>query len=381
VQIPYGGNDKCRFLFLKSSRGWFMRVRSFENGGEVHQAELIGSSASFDAALKRVGIVAAADSAVLIQGETGTGKELIARAIHNQSSRRHAPFVKINCAAIPTELLESELFGHEKGAFTGAIAQTMGRFQLANKGTLFLDEIGDLPLQLQPKLLRVLQEQEFERLGSARTIKVDVRVVAATNQDLPRMVQDRQFRADLYYRLNVFPICLPPLRDRSGDIPCLVRHFIRRYSLQLQRNIQDIPDEALDVLKRYDWPGNIRELQNFIERAVLMSTGPSLDTPLAELTSVPKASAESTNRTLAEAERDHILDVLGETNGLVGGKDGAAVRLGLPRTTLIHKMHRLGIGRGSLTSPSALHTRRLSRTAPSTPSCKVDVASCRRSLK
>jgi formate hydrogenlyase transcriptional activator len=195
------------------------------------------------------------------------------------------------------------------------------------------------------------------------------------------MVQNRQFRADLYYRLNVFPIWLPPLRDRSGDIPLLVRHFVRKYSRRLQRNIEHIPDEALDVLKHHDWPGNIRELQNFIERAVLMSTGADLDAPLAELTSVPKASAESTNRTLAEAERDHILDVLGETNWLVGGKDGAAVRLGLPRTTLIHKMHRLGIGRGSLTSPSALHTRRLSRTAPSTPSCKVDVASCRRSLK
>jgi formate hydrogenlyase transcriptional activator len=345
-------------------------VMSFEDSAEINQGELIGSSACFQAALKRVGIVAPTDSSVLIQGETGTGKELIAKAIHNQSSRRHGPFVKMNCASIPAELLESELFGHEKGAFTGAIAQTTGRFQLAHKGTLFLDEIGDLPLQLQPKLLRVLQEQEFERLGSARTIKVDVRIVTATNQDLTRMVQDRQFRADLYYRLNVFPICLPPLRDRAGDVPSLVRHFVRKYSRRLQRNIEHIPDEALYVLKHHYWPGNIRELQNFIERAVLMSTGADLDAPLAELTSVPKASAESTNRTLAEAERDHILDVLGETNWLVGGKDGAAVRLGLPRTTLIHKMHRLGIGRGSLTSPSALHTRRLSRTAPSTPRAK-----------
>ena len=331
---------------------------------------VVGHSASLEAALKKVGIVAPADSAVLIQGETGTGKELIAKAIHNQSSRRHAPFVKINCAAIPAELLENELFGHAKGAFTGAFVQAIGRFELAHKGTLFLDEIGDLPLQLQPKLLRVLQEQEFERLGSARTIKVDVRVVTATNQDLSIMVQNRQFRADLYYRLNVFPIWLPPLRDRSGDIPLLVRHFVRKYSRRLQRNIEHIPDEALDVLKHHDWPGNIRELQNFIERAVLMSTGADLDAPLAELTSVPKASAESTNRTLAEAERDHILDVLGETNWLVGGKDGAAVRLGLPRTTLIHKMHRLGIGRGNMTSPSALHTRRLSWTAPSSPRAK-----------
>jgi formate hydrogenlyase transcriptional activator len=274
--------------------------------------------------------------------------------------------VKINCAAIPAELLESELFGHDKGAFTGAFQRTMGRFELAHKGTLFLDEIGDLPLQLQPKLLRVLQEQEFERLGSARTIKVDVRVVTATNQDLSRMVQEHKFRADLYYRLNVFPICLPPLRDRLGDIPSLVRHFVHKYSQRLQRNIEHIPNEALDVLKRYHWPGNIRELQNYIERAVLMSTGTSLDAPLAELTSVPKASAESTNRTLAEAERDHILDVLHETKWLVGGQDGAAVRLGLPRTTLIHKMRRLGITRGGLTSPSLHHARRLSRTAPST---------------
>jgi formate hydrogenlyase transcriptional activator len=334
--------------------------RSFEDKGDMNRDELIGSSASFQAALKRVGIVAPTDSSVLIQGETGTGKELIAKAIHNQSSRRNGPFVKMNCASIPAELLESELFGHEKGAFTGAIAQTTGRFQLAHKGTLF----GDLPLQLQPKLLRVLQEQEFERLG-ARTIKVDVRIVTATNQDLTRMVQDRQFRADLYYRLNVFPICLPPLRDRAGDVPSLVRHFVRKYSRRLQRNIEHIPDEALYVLKHHYWPGNIRELQNFIGRAVLMSTGADLDAPLAELTSVPKASAVSTNRTLAEAERNHILDVLCETNWLVGGKDA-----GLPRTTLIHKMHRLGIGRGSLTSPSALHTRRLSRTAPSTPRAK-----------
>jgi formate hydrogenlyase transcriptional activator len=340
-------------------------VMSFEDSAEINQGELIGSSASFQAALKRVGIVAPTDSSVLIQGETGTGKELIAKAIHNQSSRRHGPFVKMNCAAIPAELLESELFGHEKGAFTGAIAQTTGRFQLAHKGTLFLDEIGDLPLQLQPKLLRVLQEQEFERLGSARTIKVDARIVTATNQDLTRMVQDRQFRADLYYRLNVFPICLPPLRDRSGDVPSLVRHFVHKYSQRLQRNIQHIPEEALDILKRYDWPGNIRELQNFIERAVLMSTGTSLDASLAELTFVPKASADSTNRTLAEAERDYIFDVLRETNWLVGGRDGAAVRLGVPRTTLIHKMHKLGIIRG-LISASAHHTRRLSWTAPST---------------
>ena len=327
---------------------------------------IVGRSAALRRVLGMVRIVAPTNATVLINGETGTGKELIAEAIHKCSDRSNGPFVKVNCAAIPAGLLESELFGHERGAYTGAVTRSIGRFERAHRGTLFLDEIGDLPLQLQPKLLRVLQEQEFERLGSARTIKVDVRVVTATNQDLSVMVQNRQFRADLYYRLNVFPIWLPPLRDRSGDIPLLVRHFVGKYSRRLQRNIEHIPDEALEVLKHHDWPGNIRELQNFIERAVLISTGADLDAPLAELTSVPKAPAESTKRTLAEAERDHILDVLGETNWLVGGKDGAAVRLGLPRTTLIHKMHRLGIGRGSLTSPSALHTRRLSRTAPST---------------
>src|ERR1700757_5314931 len=224
-------------------------VRSFEDSADLSPGELIGSSASFQAVLKRVRIVAPTNSVVLIQGETGTGKELIATAIHNQSSRRDAPFLKMNCAAIPADLLESELFGHEKGAFTGAVAKTTGRFQLAHKGTLFLDEIGDLPLQLQPKLLRVLQEQEFERLGSGRPIKVDVRVVTATNQELLTLVQGGQFRADLYYRLNVFPICLPPLRDRSGDVPSLVRHFVHKYSRRLQRDIQHIPDEALAILK------------------------------------------------------------------------------------------------------------------------------------
>ncbi len=343
-----------------------MGTPSFGDMAEMDQAAMIGCSASFEAALDKVQIVAPTNSAVLIQGETGTGKELIAKAIHNQSVRRHAPFVKINCAAIPAELLESELFGHEKGAFTGAVAQTRVRFQLEHEGTLFLDEIGDLPLQLQPKLLRVLQEQEFERLGSARTIKVDVRLVTATNRDLPRMVQDREFRADLYYRLSVFPICLPPLRDRSGDIPPLVRHFVHKYSQRLHRNIEHIPDEALDLLTRHDWPGNIRELQNFIERAVILSRGTTLDAPLAELTSVPKASAESTNHTLAAAERNHILNVLRETNWTVGGRDGAAVRLGLPRTTLIHKMRKLGIAPGGLTSPSAHHRRGLSWAAPST---------------
>ena len=353
-----------------------MGTPSFCNMAEMDQAAMIGCSASFQAVLDKVKIVAPTNSAVLIQGETGTGKELIAKAIHNQSVRRHAPFVKINCAAIPAELLESEFFGHEKGAFTGAVGQTTGRFQLAHGGTLFLDEIGDLSLQLQPKLLRVLQEQEFERLGSARTIKVDVRLVTATNRDLPRMVQDREFRADLYHRLSVFPICLPPLRDRSGDIPHLVRHFVHEYSQRLHRNIERIPDEALDRLTSYDWPGNIRELQNFVERAVILSKGTSLDAPLAELT-VPQSAADSTNRTLAEAERNHILDVLGETNWTVGGRHGAAIRLGLPRTTLISKMRKLGIARGALTSPSAHHRRGLSWAAPYNLPSKDGVGSCR----
>jgi formate hydrogenlyase transcriptional activator len=354
--------NNTAFLEIEDATSAEVALELCDNG----LPRIVGKSAALRRVLGMVRVVAPTDATVLINGETGTGKELIAEAIHKCSDRSNGPFVKVNCAAIPADLLESELFGHERGAYTGAVTRSIGRFERAHRGTLFLDEIGDLPLQLQPKLLRVLQEQEFERLGSARTIKVDVRVVTATNQDLSVMVQNRQFRADLYYRLNVFPIWLPPLRDRSGDIPLLVRHFVGKYSRRLQRNIEHIPDEALEVLKHHDWPGNIRELQNFIERAVLISTGADLDAPLAELTSVPKAPAESTKRTLAEAERDHILDVLGETNWLVGGKDGAAVRLGLPRTTLIHKMHRLGIGRGSLTSPSALHTRRLSRTAPST---------------
>src|SRR5580658_7238294 len=245
-------------------------VRSFADSADLISGELIGSSASFQAVLKRVKIVAPTDSVVLIQGETGTGKELIARAIHNQSSRRDAPFIKMNCAAIPADLLESELFGHEKGAFTGAVAQTIGRFQLAHKGTLFLDEIGDLPLQLQPKLLRVLQEHEFERLGSGRTIKVDVRIVAATNQDLGLMVSERRFREDLYYRLNVFPVVLPPLRMRTEDIPLLVHHFVSKFSRRMNKDFSCVSDEVMEILQRYDWPGNIRELQNFLLRAVVM---------------------------------------------------------------------------------------------------------------
>jgi formate hydrogenlyase transcriptional activator len=330
-------------------------VRSFEDSPDINQGELIGSSASFQALLRRVRIVAPTDSVVLIQGETGTGKELIAKAIHNQSSRRDAPFLKMNCAAIPADLLESELFGHEKGAFTGAVAQTMGRFQLAHRGTLFLDEIGDLPVQLQPKLLRVLQEQEFERLGSGRPIKVDVRVVTATNQELLTLVQDRQFRADLYYRLNVFPICLPPLRDRSGDIPSLVRHFVRKYSQRLQRNIEYIPDEVMDALERYDWPGNIRELQNIVERAVILS---ETDTFFVDESWLKRESAESRQpreglSTLADREVEMIEAALADCHGRISGPSGAAAKLGIPRQTLESKIRRLGINKYGLKRQSS----------------------------
>jgi formate hydrogenlyase transcriptional activator len=307
--------------------------------------EIVGHSPAFQQVLNLVDAIAKSDSVTLIQGETGTGKEVIAQAIHQQSSRSHGPFVKLNCAAIPGPLLESELFGHERGAYTGAYTQTKGRFQLADRGTLFLDEIGDLPLELQPKLLRALQEREFERLGSSQTIRVDVRVVVATNQDLAQLVAKKQFRADLYYRLNVIPICLPPLRERVEDIPLLVRHFLQRLSLRLNKPIDLIPDDVMEVLKAHDWPGNIRELQNFIERAVVFSPDSVLRLPLSdlkEMTKQPSASAAA-SRTLADAEREHILEVLKQTDGLIGGLHGAASQLGLPRTTLVYKMRKLGI--------------------------------------
>jgi formate hydrogenlyase transcriptional activator len=304
--------------------------------------DLIGSSPKFRALLTEVERVASVDSAVLIQGETGTGKEVIARAIHEASPRRNHRFVALNCAAIPSALLESELFGHEKGAFTGAWAQTKGRFQMADGGTLFLDEIGDMPLELQPKLLRVLQEREFERLGSAQTVRVNVRVVAATNQDLGQLVSKKLFRADLFYRLNVIPICLPPLRERVQDILPLTEFFVAKFAARLNKPIDLIPDEVLAVLQAHDWPGNIRELQNFIERAVLFSPGSALRLPL-DLKHTVKHSSESASRTLADADREHILETLEGTDWLIGGKDGAANRLGLPRTTLIYKMRKLGI--------------------------------------
>jgi formate hydrogenlyase transcriptional activator len=304
--------------------------------------DLIGSSPKFLSMMAEVARVAPVDSAVLIQGETGTGKEVIARAIHEASRRRHNRFVALNCAAIPSALLESELFGHERGAFTGACTQTKGRFQMADGGTLFLDEIGDMALELQPKLLRALQEREFERLGSGQTIRVNVRVVAATNQDLGQLVSKKLFRADLFYRLNVIPICLPPLRERIQDIPQLTEFFVTKFAASLNKPIDSIPDEVMAVLKGHDWPGNIRELQNFIERAVLFSPGSVLRVPL-DLKQTVNANSESTARTLADADREHILETLNQTNWLIGGQDGAANRLGLPRTTLIYKMRKLGI--------------------------------------
>ncbi|MGH9822354.1 MAG: sigma 54-interacting transcriptional regulator, partial [Blastocatellia bacterium] len=313
---------------------------------EYNFEEIIGGSAALRRVLQDVGTVAETDSTVLIFGETGTGKELIARAIHNLSERRERTLVKVNCGAIPTGLLESEMFGHEKGAFTGAIERRIGRFELAHQGTIFLDEVEDIPLDVQPKLLRVLQEQEFERLGSSRTIRVNVRVVAATNSDLEEMVDERKFRSDLFYRLNVVPIHLPPLRERREDIPLLVQFFTQKFANRMRKPIDSIPRETLDALVSYSWPGNIRELQNMVERAVTLSRGISLEIPLGEIARSQKASpAGSESFTLEAVEREHILRVLEEVNWVIGGPAGAAVRLGLPRTTLNSRMRALGITR------------------------------------
>ena len=317
---------------------------------EYNFEEIIGESAGLKNILGQLQTVAPTDSTILILGETGTGKELIARAIHHLSARRERTLVKVNCAAIPTGLLESELFGHEKGAFTGAIAQRVGRFELAHRGTLFLDEVGDIPLELQPKLLRVLQEQEFERLGSPRTTKVDVRLVAATNVDLARKAADHQFRMDLYYRLNVFPIVIPPLRERREDIPLLVRYFAQKYARRMKKPIDTVPVKAMAALTEYHWPGNVRELENFIERAVILSRGTELQLPLAELkqrTKVPVAASSNGLETLEHAEREHIVRALGETRWVIGGPRGAAARLGMKRTTLQSRMRKLGIDRPS----------------------------------
>jgi formate hydrogenlyase transcriptional activator len=336
-------------------------VRTDHNFGEI-----VGESAALRRVLKEVETVSPTGSTVLIRGETGTGKELVARAIHDLSPRRDRTFVKLNCAAIPTGLLESELFGHEKGAFTGAVTQKIGRFELAHEGTLFLDEVGDIPLELQPKLLRALQEQEFERLGSTRTIRVNVRLVAATNRDLTQMVGDGQFRSDLYYRLNVFPVLLPPLRERAEDIPMLARHFTQQFARRMNRQIEIIPLEVMDSLHRYYWPGNIREMQNVIERAVILSPGPALQIPADDLktssssvqrhatngSATQAAQAESEHSvsgpvTLVDAERDHILGILRQTDWVIGGPNGAAARLGMKRSTLQWKMKKLAISRPS----------------------------------
>jgi formate hydrogenlyase transcriptional activator len=304
---------------------------------------IVGSSESLRGVLDQVRVVAPTDSTVLIEGETGSGKELIAHAIHTRSRRKDRPFVKLNCAAIPLGLLESELFGHERGAFTGAVTQKIGRFEAANGGTLFLDEIGDIPLELQAKLLRVLQEQEFERLGSAHTHRVDVRVVAATNQDLGKLVAEKQFRMDLYYRLNVFPLAVPPLRRRLEDIPMLVAHFVRKYAEKMAKQIGMITSNDMEALVRYSWPGNIRELQNIIERAVILTTGAVL-----KLSALPSSVAiQQEPATLADAERVHILNALRESNWVVGGAAGAAARLGVKRTTLISKMRKRGLSRAA----------------------------------
>jgi formate hydrogenlyase transcriptional activator len=305
--------------------------------------DLIGSSERFQTVLDDVRVVAQADCSVLLQGETGTGKEVIAHAIHDASRRQTGPFVSLNCAAIPSALLESELFGHERGAFTGAVAQTSGRFQAAQGGTLFLDEIGDLPLELQPKLLRVLQDQQYERLGSTRTLHADVRIVAATNQDLSHMVEQKTFRADLYYRLSVFPISLPPLRERKEDIPALVTYFTRRFSRQMGKSIDQVPDSVMEILQLHHWPGNIRELQNFVERSAIVTQGRVLSPRITELNHLRQTAVSAPSQTLSDAERTHIIGILKQTNWIVGGRDGAAARLGVPRTTLIGRMQKLGI--------------------------------------
>lgn len=315
-----------------------------ESRTHLHFEEIIGESSAVKYVLDQVAIVAASDATVLILGETGTGKGLIARAIHNTSKRRDRGFITLNCAAIPTGLLESELFGHEKGAFTGAVSQKIGRLELADKGTLFLDEIGEIPLELQPKLLRVLQDHEFERLGGTRTIKVDLRLIAATNRDLARSVAEKEFRSDLFYRLNVFPIRLPSLRERREDIPLLVRYFVQKFARGMDRGIETVPSETMETLRNWDWPGNVRELENFIERSVILTEGTALRAPLADLQTQSPGS-DAGGHTLEGAEREHIIRVLRETHGMISGPTGAARRLGLKRTTLQSKMQRLGITR------------------------------------
>jgi formate hydrogenlyase transcriptional activator len=340
---------------LQSSHYW----DDLERGIIAKFGELIGDSPALKTALDLVSLVAPTDSSVLIMGETGTGKELIARAIHNLSSRRERAFVKLNCAAIPLGLLESELFGHEKGAFTGAIARKTGRFEIANKGTLFLDEVGDIPLELQAKLLRVLQEQEFERLGSNDTHKVDVRLIAATHRDLASMVKQSTFREDLYYRMKVFPINIPALRQRTEDIPKLVWHFIELHARRVNKKIDEIPSETMDALVRYRWPGNVRELQNFIERAMILSPHRVLRAPTSELEAFSAPKGQNLVMTgLEEVERDHIFRALEASNWIVGGRTGAAARLGMKRTSLVYRMRKLRICRPASFSRNGAAERR-----------------------
>jgi transcriptional regulator with GAF, ATPase, and Fis domain len=307
-------------------------------------AGLIGSSAAIQRVKEQVRTVAPTDSTVLLEGETGTGKELVSRAVHNLSPRKNRTLIKFNCAAIPHGLLESELFGHERGAFTGAIARKLGRFELADQATLFLDEVGEIPLEIQVKLLRVLQEQEFERLGGTQTERVNVRLVAATNRNLAEMVSEQEFRSDLYFRLNVFPITIPPLRARTEDIPLLAEHFLKEYSRRMDKRIDTIPESTLQRLQQHPWPGNVRELQNFLERAVILTTGSILDAPLEDL-KIPADAQPEPAVTLRQAESSHILKILRETNWVLGGPRGAAIRLGLKRTTLVSKMRKLGLSR------------------------------------
>jgi formate hydrogenlyase transcriptional activator len=345
VTEPVSHSGAEDFAYPSTETNGYLRLD--EEVREVASMEgIVGQSAVLRQVIRLVDTVAPGDSTVLLLGETGTGKELVARAIHNRSRRNARSFVKINCAAIPTGLLESELFGHERGAFTGAIAQKPGRMELADRGSLFLDEIGDIPLELQPKLLRVLQEREYERLGSTRTRKIDVRVVAATHRNLQTMIARKQFRSDLYYRLNVFPISIPPLRERPGDIPRLVRHFAQQCARKMNRVIDAIPCETMDALKQYSWPGNIRELENVIERAVILSPGSVLHVPVCDLdTRTAPVHHDERNQTLEEVERTHILTTLKETHWVLSGPRGAAARLGLNRATLHFRMKKLGIVR------------------------------------
>lgn len=350
AQVALAATNSMAYQEISSLRDKLAKEKLYleeEIQTEYNFEEIVGDSRALKLLLKEIQTVAATDSTVLVLGETGSGKELVARALHNSSGRRERTFVKLNCAAIPTGLLESELFGHEKGAFTGAIATKIGRFELADRGTIFLDEVGEIPLELQVKLLRVLQEQEFERLGSTRTIHVNVRVIAATNRDLGRMVEEQEFRSDLYYRLKVFPITVPPLRDRPEDVPLLVRHFAQKFAQRMKKRIETIPSEAMKALQTYHWPGNVRELENFIERAVILTQGQDLLVSLTELKRTPGHSTKSGTTTLDQAEREHILKTLRETNWTIGGPAGAATKLGMKRTTLQSKMQKLGIARPS----------------------------------